>query len=559
MRRNLVSSCTLAAVALFSLRLAAADNAAAAVPKGDVSWHEFNGSKIFPGTGRGYGLYVPKQYDPAKPACVYVSEDGDPYNAPAVFDQLIQEKAMPVTVGVFVTPGNTAGRDNRSFEYDSMSDDYVRFLCDELLPYVAKTHRLNLSTDGNDRAIAGISSGGICSFTAAWQRPDAFRRVFSNVGSFGAHRGGYVYPALVRKVEPKPIRVFLQDGRHDLVFAYGDWFLANQEMEQALSFAGYEVNHCWDQGGHNADAARAIFPQVMRWLWKDWPKPIHAGAGSPYVQQIVLPGEGWKEASKLRFQEATSPAANAKGEVFFCDAPATKKYMIGLRGQVRELATAPGEAATVGLAYGRDGTGYSIAGDHIWCKDISGHGARVGEGIRGRRLAVGANGNIYVTARDGKGSNLWLVYPHGEKRVVDADLKQAAGVAFTADGRFLCVSDAASHYVYSYLIQPDGSLIDREPYYYLHVDTVEQSGADGMCADRDNRVYVATAMGVQVCEPTGQTFCIIPTPNGKVSGLCFGGPQFDTLFATCGDVVYQRKLRTRGVPPALAAAGAVKP
>ena len=336
MKRNMISFCTFAAVTLFSSGLAAAENASATVPKGDLSAHGFEGSKIYPGTKRTYTLYVPKQYDPAKPACVYVSQDGVLYNAPAVFDQLIHEKAMPVTVGVFVTPGNAAGRNNRSFEYDAMTDDYVRFLSDELLPYVAKTHKLNLSTDGNDRAIAGISSGGICSFTAAWERPDAFRRVFSNVGSFGAHRGGYVYPILVRKVEPKPIRVFLQDGSNDLKFTYGDWWLANQEMEQALTFAGYEVAHSWDHGGHEATYATKIFPEVMRWLWKDWPKPIKAGAGSPNLQQIVLPGESWKPVAG-RYRDATSPTANAKGEVFFCDAPANKIYKIGLSGDVRDF------------------------------------------------------------------------------------------------------------------------------------------------------------------------------------------------------------------------------
>ena len=129
---------------------------------------------------------------------------------------------------------------------------------------MAKTHKLHLSTSGNDRAIAGCSSGGICSFTAAWERPDAFRRVFSNVGSYGAHRGGYVYPILVRKVEPKPIRVFLQDGSNDLKFTYGDWWLANQEMEHALSFAGYEVAHSWDQGAHETTYATKAFPEAMR-------------------------------------------------------------------------------------------------------------------------------------------------------------------------------------------------------------------------------------------------------------------------------------------------------
>jgi sugar lactone lactonase YvrE len=174
----------------------------------------------------------------------------------------------------------------------------------------------------------------------------------------------------------------------------------------------------------------------------------------------------------------------------------------------------------------------------------------VAEGLPVRGLAVGPSGGIYATSREPQAGKLWLIDRSGQRRVVDAELKQGRGVAFSADGRFLCVSDGGIHQAYSYLIAPDGSLIDKEPYYFLHVDTADESGADGLCADRDHRVYVATRMGVQVCEPTGQTYCIIPTPNGKVSGVCFGGPERDTLFATCGDKVFQRKLRAHGVAAA---------
>ena len=151
-----------AAAVLLSGYALAAEDASNAVPKGTLSTHTFDQSKVFPGTQRNYTLYVPKQYDPAKPACVHVNQDGVGFNAPVVFDQLIHEKAMPVTVGVFVTPGNAAGRGNRSFEYDAMTDDYVRFLADELLPYIAKTHKLNLSTDGNDRSIAISNNMDFC-------------------------------------------------------------------------------------------------------------------------------------------------------------------------------------------------------------------------------------------------------------------------------------------------------------------------------------------------------------------------------------------------------------
>ena len=310
-----------------------------------------------------------------------------------------------------------------------------------------------------------------------------------------------------------------------------------------MTFSGYEVAHSWDKGGHEMTYATKVFPEAMRWLWKDWPNPIKAGAGSPNLQQIVLPGESWKPAAG-RWRDATSPTANAKGEVFFCDAPASKIYKIGLRGDIGDFVADANHAA--GLAYGPNGLLYATAGDQILFYTPDAKAAVVAEGIRGHRLAVAPNGNIYATSREAKGSKLWLITRAGEKRAVAADLKRAAGVAFTADNRFLCVADGGIHQVYSYLIQPDGSLADKERYYFLHVNTVDRSGADGVCVDRDNRVYVATRMGVQVCEPTGQTYCIIPTPNGKVSGLCFGGAQFDTLFATCGDRVFQRKLRVHG-------------
>src|SRR5208283_2759403 len=142
-------------------------------------------------------------------------------------------------------------RFNRSFEYDGLGDDYARFLLDELLPYVAREQNLKLSTSGNDRSIGGSSSGAICAFTAAWERPDAFSRVLSAIGTYVGLRGGNEYPTLIRKTEPKPIRVFLQDGSADLNIYGGDWWMANQEMERALTYAGYEVDHIWGTNGHN--------------------------------------------------------------------------------------------------------------------------------------------------------------------------------------------------------------------------------------------------------------------------------------------------------------------
>jgi gluconolactonase len=253
-------------------------------PKGEVTRYSFDKSKIFPGTTRDYWIYVPKQYDPEKPACLYVCQDGVQYRAPQVFDELIEKKEMPVVIGVFITPGRVKApngqamdRFNRSFEYDGLGDNYVWFLLEEMLPEVetkkaSDGRPIRLSRDGNDRCIAGASSGAICAFTAAWERPDSFRRVFSAIGTYVGLRGGNVYPTLVRKYEPKPIRVFLQDGSNDLDNNNGNWPLANQQMAKSLQFAGYDYKFVYGQGFHSGKHGQAILPASLRWLWRDSPK-----------------------------------------------------------------------------------------------------------------------------------------------------------------------------------------------------------------------------------------------------------------------------------------------
>jgi enterochelin esterase family protein len=247
------------------------------VPEGKVTKHSWK-STIFPDTVRDYWVYVPAQYDAKKPACVMVFQDGNTYQkadgqfrVPIVFDNLIHKKEMPVTIGIFLEPGGKQGqpRGNRSFEYDTLSDQYAHFLEKEILPEVAKD--FNLRTDAAGRAICGLSSGGICAFTVAWQRPDLFSKVLSHVGSFTNIRGGDVYPGLVRKTarNPKPIRVFLQDGSNDLDNQFGNWPLANQQMALALKFAKYDYKFEYGDGAHNGKHGGAILPDSLRWLWRD--------------------------------------------------------------------------------------------------------------------------------------------------------------------------------------------------------------------------------------------------------------------------------------------------
>jgi enterochelin esterase family protein len=234
---------------------------------------------------RDYWVYVPQQYDGSRPACVFVCQDGILYNAPTVFDNLIHKKEMPVTIGIFIKPGDRplkegeaprrradgrpAPPSNRSFEYDTLSDAYARFLIEEILPAVGKEYKLTDNPEG--RCIAGSSSGGICAFTVAWERPDAFRKVFTTVGSFTNIRGGGKYPDLVRQAEKKPIRMFQQDGANDLVNRFGSWPEANKAMAAALEEKGYDHKFVFGEGVHSSRHGTALFPDAMRWLWRDWP------------------------------------------------------------------------------------------------------------------------------------------------------------------------------------------------------------------------------------------------------------------------------------------------
>lgn len=251
------------------------------IPKGKVTDFVFSDSKVFAGTKRRIHLYVPAQYDAKKETAVMVFQDGHTYVNPkgefrvtTVFDNLIAAGDMPPVIGIFIDPGHKGDskpgapwkNNNRSFEYDTLSADYATFLIDEILPLVGKDY--NLTKDPEMRAICGTSSGGICAWTVAWVRPDAFRKVASSIGSFTNIRGGDAYPGLIRKTEKKPIRGFFQEGINDLDNEHGNWPLGNMAMESALKFKGYDHKYVWGHGAHSGKHMGAIFPDAMRWLWR---------------------------------------------------------------------------------------------------------------------------------------------------------------------------------------------------------------------------------------------------------------------------------------------------
>jgi gluconolactonase len=522
------------------------------VPRGEVTKYTFDHSKIFPGTTRNYWIYVPKQYDPAKPACVMIFQDGIEYKAPTVFDNLIAKKEIPVMIGVFVSPGRMTAlsndaldRFNRSYEYDGLGDNYSKFLLDELLPEISKKY--NLSTNANDRAIAGASSGAIAAFTAAWERPDAFSRVFSSVGTFVGLRGGNIYPTLIRKTEPKPIRVFLQDGTGDLNIYGGNWHLANEEMLSALEFSGYEVNHIWGDGQHNGKHATAIFPDALRWLWHDYPTPVVAGKDSKQpLMEILTPGESWQEVAS-GYQFADGLAANAAGEVCFTDRPNRKIYKIGLDGKVSVFVE--NQPGCSGLAFGPDGNLFGCQSEtkRIVSYDPAGKETVIAEGIEGNDLTVTYGNEIYVT--DDRHKKVWFVDSNREKRVVDDGVAFPNGVRLTPDQSLLLVSDTKGEFVYSYQVEPNGSLTNRQKFFYLHlVDGSTQSGADGMTVDTKGNLYVTTEMGIQICDQPGRVEGIIGKPERRgISSVAFGGANRDELFVTCGGAVYKRQTKAKGV------------
>jgi enterochelin esterase family protein len=266
------------------------------VPRGTIVGPTTLPCEVFPGTQHTYWVYVPAQYDAARPAALMIFNDGHAFlnpegdvRAPHVLDNLIHRRELPVMLAVFINPGRRPDQPepnarewgdrntNRPAEYNTLDDKYARVLIEELLPALRREY--NLSDDPHDRGVGGASSGAIAAFTVAWQRPDQFRKVLSLIGSYVNLRGGHVYPELVRDGERKPIRVFFQDGRNDnrglrrdgSYDPTRDWFLQNVRLVAALSEKGYDINYVWGIGHHNLKHGGAVFPEMMRWLWRDHP------------------------------------------------------------------------------------------------------------------------------------------------------------------------------------------------------------------------------------------------------------------------------------------------
>jgi gluconolactonase len=529
-----------------------------AVLKGQIKTFTFSESAIFPGTVREVTVFIPAQYDGSRPACVYVQTDGYHPRQKTLLETMIATREMPVTVGVFVRPGelpatvkNAMGRRNRCFEYDGVGDNNVRFLVDELLPFVAKKFDLKLSTSGNDRCIVGGSSGGISAFNAAWERPDAFSRVYACSGSFVAFRGGHEFPTLVRKFEAKPIRAYLTTGMTDMENCAGDWFLIDQEMDKALRFSGYDYAFRIINGGHGAGYFE-YFQEAMSFIWRDWPRPVVAGPSAPRVQDIIIPGEPWRLVARDR-HDARGPTCNAAGEVLFVDGADDKIYRIDLDGRIQEFLSDAGHANS--LSIGAKGELYAVSSrtGKLMSYDPSGRGRLVVDGLPGQHVLATPTGGLYVTSngdRPGEPGEVWYV-KGGQKTRVDSGLKFATGLAYRPDQWLLSVADGHSKWANSYQINADGTLGNKERFFWLHVpDWEDDAGAESICYAREGQMLVATRSGIQACADDGPTQVILPMPDrGRVFGVCLGGREMDTLFAFCGDKIWKRKVKVHAVGP----------
>jgi enterochelin esterase-like enzyme/sugar lactone lactonase YvrE len=544
------------------------------VPQGKVEQMPPWESKIFSGTIRNWSIYVPAQYREEEPAAVMVFQDGEGmrdvkrrWRVPTVFDNLIARGEMPPTIAVFINPGHDKSRpmrnnraSNRGFEYDSLGNAYVRFLLEEVLPELEKKYRI--SSDPAMRGIGGSSSGAICAFNAAWERPDAFGKVYSSVGSFTNLRGGNVFPALVRKTEQKPIRIYMADTSGDVDNAFGSWWWANQQMASALAYMGYDVRFDSAEGyAHNADFGSSRFPDAMKWLWRKEPHTPMINtkddlAGDLTLLNLLVPGQGWEVAAQnLGFADAL--CADAEGNVYFCDMRAPAVYRIsasdGKPTEIAKISVSGLEIGPGGLLYGCQGAENRV----ISLDPKTGAVKVVAEGVTPNDLAVTADGLIFIT--ETKAQQVTRIDPAtGKATPVDTGITAPNGIALSNDGGTLAVSDYRGDSAWMFRVNPDGSLDAKTPTMPLRL-AIDQAGeftfnepppyvaasrGDGMSVDKRGRYYITSELGVQIFDPTGRPCGVLPKPDKDqpLVTCVLGGADHSTLYIAHGNKVYRRKL-----------------
>lgn len=468
------------------------------VPHGTVEKTTLPPGQFYPGTPHTVSIYLPPNAG-AEPLPYMVFLDGSGYfggrmRAATVFDNLIAKHQLPPMVGIFIDPGvlpairpDAQNRYERVFEYDSLSNRYVNFLMQEVIPFVEKRH--SLSKDPNAHAIGGTSTGAVGAFVAAWHRPDQFRRVLSLIGTYVAMKGADTLPELVRKTEPKPIRIWMQDGANDHItpdepygtFFAGTWPRANQLLFDALQFSGYDAKLTIGTGGHDTRQGSAELPDALRWLWRDY-----------------LPEKG---IGKI---EVHPPVAQSTAG-------------FDKRGSIWSTID------TVGV--------WEALSDTRW--DFE---------------AITSNGVHYIA--DGLGHIRWATTDGGKPthEIVSPAVK-ADEVALSPDQAMLVVTDPEHRHQWSLQLDKDGKPINPEPFYRLEV-LDDETGATGAAFDSLGQVYFATTIGVQIAEANGRIAMILnsPIPDEPIDNIAFGGPAHDWLYVTVQGKLFRRKMKTHAIP-----------
>ncbi len=567
------------------------------VPKGTLTGHLLAPGRLYTGTPHAYQVYVPSQYDAARPTASMIFLDGSGYagpnvRVPVVLDNLIAKHDLPPMIAIFIDPGVMPARTEaaqnryeRIFEYDSLTPRFATFLIDELLPEVGK--RYNLSKDPNDRGIAGISTGGVGAFVAAWNRPDQFRRVVTWVGSFGNFRGADRLPGLIRRTEPRPIRVFMQTGRQDLVNYAGSWYLQNPAMAAALEFAGNDVRIEIGEDGHSNRHGASILPETLRWLWRGYPQPIAVrepppgagrgifaelvprrpvapppapttappvgrGAGTGprgAVYALIYRDRSWEQVGDV-YPSATGPAADKDGSVFFADPDRQRIYKADGDRRVTVFKDASGGARA--LRVGADGRLYAAepAARRIVSYGPRGDEKVVARGIVANDLALTRSGALYFV--DTAQKIVGYIDERGARRTVygGGEIMSPTSLALTPDQAMLLVGDGMDRYQWSFQIAADGSLVNGEPFQRLEMPEEGLfSRTTALAVDTLGYMWAATAMGIQVCEQPGRCSNILNAPefsDRAMTGIAFGGPDRTWLYVTQGGRLFRRQTRRAG-------------
>lgn len=522
------------------------------VPRGKVLGPFSHKSEVFPETERPYYIYVPNQYRKESPAALLVSFDGynmavNKWQLPTILDNLIHLKELPPMIGVFIGVGvqkseteGTYDRPIRSVEYDSRSKETATMVIEEIIPKVKAKY--TISEIANDHMIAGNSSGGNAAFSVAWHRPDFFSKVFSGVGSFTSLRDGHQFLTLVRKTEHKPLRIYLQDGSNDLNNFSGHWFNANKYMLSSLQWAGYEVNYTWGEDTHGYRHAAAIMPDILRWLWKDYPKPVAMVEVNSPEKQILRKGEYWKKVT-ASVSGNVALTTNEWGELFYWDAIDHTLNKLWKDGSSETIAT-----------YGASLAGLALSANRELCSCNPSEKEIVALWPKKRVVAKGVECDNLVFTQKGiyflhEATDTFGFYPFKNGSVVTFNtIIQPKALSLSAEQSFLNITNGRSVHGYSVGLKADGTPKVPLPFfYYSTAYSAPHSESRGITVDVENQTYTATAVGVQVADQLGRTRMITPLPDGSIPlQLVFGGSSGDRLYAVSDTGIFVRTMYQRG-------------